>query len=444
MALRRERHGPGHLPDDPLAELFTKNPDDDEKGVWNDAQSLIRLSEVFLANNRPEYALELAERGLALIESTPNPRATEYRRKPYAFALRAKSEAQDALGDEEGALETGQQARHVLASGSHEGLYEDGRDVDVLEYCARKLSDLEQLDEALLLEDEALGILRTLLDQNLGDHEVNLERLSSLLMTKTDTLAGLDRLEEASKCSGKSLETARELCAGNPDAYETNLVISLACHAQSLFRAFPDDRAPAIAIADEALQRWTELFRLRPDIYCAELSEQYYQNALYYVEMQDLDTACQLGEQAVKYRRGLFERQPGPHKVPLAQYLTNYAGDLLAADRPLEAATAGREALTLFRELHSSSNGPQGKDVDNSQHGSEYKEDLRMALENMVMYSQESGAFDDIEGLKNELEQLGPASDNDDDDDGWGDDDEDDDEGHDHGHHGHSHAGHHH
>lgn len=203
MALRRARRGPGHLTNDPLAELQTNNPDDDEKGVWNDAQSLIRLSEVFNTNFWHEYALELAERGLALIESTPNPQGTEYRRKPYSFALRAKYEALAGLDEPEKALEVIQNAYKVLAAGDHDGSYADGRHVDTLDSLASTLAILDRADEAIKVEGDAIGRARELCKLNWDEH---VPRLASLLVNQADLLAEADRLAEAPAIAKESVD----------------------------------------------------------------------------------------------------------------------------------------------------------------------------------------------------------------------------------------------
>lgn len=203
MALRRARHGPGHIPDDPLAELHhMKNATNDEKGVWNDAQSLISLSEVFCANARHEYALELAERGLTLIESTPNPRASEYRRKPYSCALRAKYEALAGLDKPEEALKVIKSAADVLASGNYAGPYADGRQADVLDSCASTLSVLDRIEEAIEVEKEAVKSARVLIELARPDH---VARLASLLINLADVLVEDELLDDALAAAKESL-----------------------------------------------------------------------------------------------------------------------------------------------------------------------------------------------------------------------------------------------
>lgn len=203
MALRRARRGPGHFTEDPLAELQTNNPDDDEKGVWNDAQSIIRLSEVFNANFWHEYALELAERGIALIETTPNPRGTEYRRKPYSYALRAEYEALAGLDQPEKALEVIQKACHVLVAGDHDGPYEDGRYVDTLDSLASTLAVLDRVDEAIKVEGDAIGRARELCKLDWDEH---VPRLAGLLVNQADLLAEADRLDEAPGIAKESVD----------------------------------------------------------------------------------------------------------------------------------------------------------------------------------------------------------------------------------------------
>lgn len=93
----------------------------------------------------------------------------------------------------------------------------------------------------------------------------------------------------------------------------------------------------------------------------------------------------------------MFDRQPEVHRFGLAQFLTNWAGDLLSADQAFEAVQPGRQALKLFRELQEAN-----PDM--------YNADLRLGLENLATYLEQIGEFDEASDFRKEA-QATPVED---------------------------------
>jgi tetratricopeptide (TPR) repeat protein len=203
------------------------------------------------------------------------------------------------------------------------------------------LSRWRYSDEAILIEENALQIARTL-------HSASAEATALLNLGVSLQRAG--RAADSVKATTESVALCRKLASEDPDRYERDLGGALANLAAPGFDSVSDeDRLAAAQEAVDIGRRWApEEDPANPDI---ELAGALDNLSMVLTTLGQHSAAVSAAQEGVGIRRLQAARAPSLYEPLLAEALIGLAAAHSGATRYDKALAAAEEAIAIFRRL---------------------------------------------------------------------------------------------
>ncbi|CAD6933638.1 unnamed protein product [Tilletia caries] len=209
------------------------------------------------------------------------------------------------------------------------------------------LLSMARMDEALVVSEEALAIIKPMADQEPNHYNSHLARTLKLVAV---CQWGVGEFNEAIQVSGRALNINRSLYEQHPKTFEADLAEALGDYSKYLSK---DGRLEAsLKAVEECLPMHRSLYRERPEVFEADLANTL---CIYSARLSDVgrhSEALQAIEEGIKIRRSLHKARPATCKADLAWTLSNYSVRMSQAGRHDAALHAIEECLAIRRSLH--------------------------------------------------------------------------------------------
>ncbi|TFK17174.1 TPR-like protein [Coprinopsis marcescibilis] len=205
---------------------------------------------------------------------------------------------------------------------------------------ASSLGNCKKNKEAIVVNQEAIGLLRKSLDDS---------GLATVLQNHVVYVGNAGRVDEAVKCGQEAVEIQRRLARDNPEEFNADLAHSL--HNLALYLNGCGRATEAIPYSCDAIEILRGLAAKNPSIFDPDLASSLYNHVLYVRKTGRADEVVECCQEAVEIQRRLVRDNPEEFNADLAQSLHNLAYDLDVCGRAPEAVPYSCEAIEIRRRL---------------------------------------------------------------------------------------------